>query len=189
MQVTDIGHNRRTLIILSLVCVFLHLAISPGIAISNGHPNFMLILAGSVALWLGGSTGVAFGFCSGLFFDLTTTGPVGLMAFLMCISSWLVGYSGRNRFAEGWAVPSLYFLAQNAAVSALYALAMILVGQASSPFETILYRAVPSIFLTSLFFLPFLLFLSGRPGGSKGIGRNTPSTFGRSQAPRLRMNG
>ncbi|MBQ6394745.1 MAG: rod shape-determining protein MreD [Atopobiaceae bacterium] len=189
MQVTDNMSNRRTLIVLAVVCAFLHLALAPNVGIVNGHPDFMLILAGSIALWQGGSVGVAFGFGAGLFFDFTTTGPVGLMALLLCASSWAIGFSGRNRFAEGWSVACLYFLVMDAVVCSLYSITMILVGQASSIFDTLFLRALPSIALTMVFFFPFLFVLSGRPGGTKSIGRHTPNTIGRSNAPRLDMKG
>ena len=102
MQVNDSNKTRKALLIAAALCFVLHLAIVPNIALFDGHINVCMIVALYIALSTGGKTGVIAGFVAGLFFDLTTTGPVGLMAFELTIASYFVGLEGRNRFADGF---------------------------------------------------------------------------------------
>lgn len=171
MQVTDRNQRRRTAVVLGIVCCVLQLAVSPNIGFGNGRINFMLVLAAGVALTQGGEGGVLAGFLAGLFFDLTSTGPVGLMALLLTAASLALGFNERNRFMEEPYAALRNFMIADAAVCIGYSMAMMLVGQSSSIVDAIFLRAVPTFFLTLIAFLPFALVL-GRFGGSG------PSLFG-----------
>ena len=80
MQVNNTHKHRRDSAALAGVCLVLQIAVAPYLAVGNGHINFALIFCAVVALTVGGSWGVLCGFFSGLVFDLSTTGPIGLMA-------------------------------------------------------------------------------------------------------------
>ena len=189
MQVTDRNARRRITVILAVVCCVLQLALAPNVGIGNGRINFMLVLAACIALTQGGERGVAAGFLSGLFFDLTSAGPVGLMALLLTAASLAMGMNERNRMTEdpGFAVRA-YFIA-DAAVCLGYALAMLLVGQAGSIMDALFLRAVPTFLLNLLAFAPFVLLL-GRWGGSgPALMGGGPRSIGRRGAKHIDTRG
>ncbi|MGN0075710.1 MAG: rod shape-determining protein MreD [Parafannyhessea sp.] len=168
MQVKDTNKNKRSIGWLALVCLVLQLAVAPNLALGNGRINFALIFSAVVALTIGGRTGVACGFLSGLVFDLSTTGPVGLMALLLTISSFQMGMECRNRLA-GEVGPSMMLFAIHAVlVSLFYHVAMLIVGQASSIFDVIVQRTLPTLLLTVIAFIPFAIIYSRGEGTGLG---------------------
>ena len=99
MQVADKNRDRRGTLVLAIVCAVLQLALAPNIGIGNGRANFAIIFTLCVAFNVGGRRGVLAGFFAGLFFDLSTTGPIGLMAGLCAAAAYVMGQEGRNRMA------------------------------------------------------------------------------------------
>ena len=160
MQVADRNRDVRGLVILALICGVLQLALAPNVGLGNGRANFALIFSASVALQSGGRRAVLAGFFSGLFFDLSTTGPVGLMAFCLSVSSYVLGIEERNRLSGELATSVAHFAAASLAVSLVYHLAMLLVGQADSLLDVIVFRTLPTTLLTFVFFLPFGYYFS-----------------------------
>lgn len=173
MQVADKNRDARSTVLLAVLCAVLQLALAPNVGIGNGRANFALIFAACVALSQGGRRGVVAGFLAGLFFDLCTTGPVGLMAFCLTVSSYLLGTECRNRMAGDLASSVALFSASALGVSLVYHLAMLLVGQADSLIDVIVFRTLPTTLLTVVFFLPFAYYFSRvrASGSSLGGGR------------------
>lgn len=166
MQIADKSHDTKGLVILAVVCAVLQLALAPNIALSNGRANFALVFAACIALSRGGSQSVLAGFFAGLFFDLSTTGPIGLMAFILSIASYVLGLERRNRMAADFAANVVSFSVGSLACAFVYSLAMLLVGNASSLIDVLFFRTVPTAFLTILGFLPFAYYFSRvRPSG------------------------
>ena len=79
------GPSRGRLSGIVVACILLHLALAPQIHLFGGAFNFMLVLTVSLAISLDSRTMVYVGFFSGLLYDLTTTGPVGLMSLLLAL--------------------------------------------------------------------------------------------------------
>ena len=150
MQVNDNNQARRFTAVLACICIFVQLSVVPHIVLANGRANLMLVFAVIVALRFGGSFATACGFFAGLFFDLTTTGPIGLMAFELTLASFLLGRESRNRFAEDQAICIGLFLTANTACSLVYNLTMLLVGDTYSLFGIIFLRALPTFVLTCI---------------------------------------
>ena len=155
MQVSDRNRESRSIAVLALVCAVLQLALAPNVGLGNGRANFALVFSACVALQSGGRRGVVAGFLAGLFFDLSTTGPIGLMAFCLSASSFALGLEERNRMAGDLASATAQF-----AVSLVYHLAMLLVGQADSLLDVLVFRTLPTAALTFVFFLPFDYYFS-----------------------------
>lgn len=167
MQVKDKNKNRRSIGVLALVCLVMQLAISPNIAIANGHPNFAFVFAAVCALTIGGRTGVACGFGAGLVYDLTATSPVGLMALLLTCAAYGLGIEVRDRIADN---PVTTFIPVSVAalcVFSLYHMAMLLVGLSSSIIDALILRTIPTVVLTVIAYVAFALTL-GRRHGSGG---------------------
>lgn len=179
MLVADKNRDVRTFALLAVVCAILQLALAPNLGLGNGRANFALILSGIVALLMGGRRAVVTGFAAGLFFDLSTTGPVGLMAFCLTVSSFVLGMEGRDRMAGDLAGSVTAFLAADVAVSLVYHLAMLLVGQADSIIDVVFLRTLPTALLTLVFFLPFAYYFSRvrASGPSLGSGRGRGGHF------------
>lgn len=160
MQVADKNRDMRSTALLVVLCAVLQLALAPNLGLGNGRANFALVFSACVALSKGGRMGVVCGFLSGLFFDLSTTGPIGLMAFCLTISSYVLGIEGRNRMAGDLAASMALFSAAALAVSFVYHLAMLLVGQASSIVDVVVFRTLPTTALTIVTFVPFAYYFS-----------------------------
>ncbi len=169
MQIADKSRDTKGLLIVALICGVLQLALAPNIALGNGRANFALVFAAVIALSRGGSQGVVAGFCAGLFFDLSTTGPIGLMAGILTVASHILGSEQRNRMAGDFAASVVSFSAASLACSVVYSLAMLLVGQSSSFLDALFLRAVPTAFLTIVAFLPFAYYFSRVKAGGSGL--------------------
>ncbi len=188
MQVKDSVRNRRDLGILALVCLVLQVAIAPNIALGNGRANMGLVFAGIVSLLVGGRVGVFAGFLAGLVFDLSTTGPIGLMAFLLTGGSFVVGIEARNRMADDFSGSMRIFSAMTLVVSFLYHVTMLLVGQATSVIDVIALRTIPTVILTVVAFAPFAYFLSHATGTALTLG-GKPSRSARSRGSHYDLDG
>ena len=182
MQIQDRNRQRRTIVVLAVICGVLQLSFAHVIGLGSGHPNFALVFALCMALTRGGTTGVVCGFAAGLFFDLTTTGPMGLMALLLTVCAYLIGYKVRNGLAENTQAALVQGAIASFGVSLVYSLAMLVTGDASSILDVVVFRALPTALLSFLAFIPFALVLSrrGRQGMASGgaIGRTLGSRRG-----------
>ena len=145
---------------LAIICGVCQLALAPNIGLGNGRANFALIFASCVALQVGSTSGVIAGFAAGLLFDLSSTGPIGLMAFCLSVSSYLLGMEQRSRMAGDLMVTLALFGGASLGVSLVYHLAMLLVGQADSILDVLVFRTLPTTLLTIVFFVPFAYYFS-----------------------------
>ena len=145
---------------LAIICGVCQLALAPNIGLGNGRANFSLIFSACVALLVGGRRAVLAGFFAGLFFDLSTTGPVGLMAFCLTVSSFVLGLQERNRMSGDLMVTLALFAGATLGVSLVYHLAMLLVGKADSILDVLVFRTLPTTLLTIVFFVPFAYYFS-----------------------------
>lgn len=170
MQVNDTNRNRRGMLVLGLACLLLQLALAPNVGIGNGRINFALIYAALVALMVGGRTGVISGFFAGLVFDLSTTGPIGLMALLLTVMASVLGLEERNRLADGLPQTLTTFGVASLAVVFVYHLMMLFVGQATDLGDVLLLRTLPTFALTFVAFIPFAYFLCRSSEGGSGGG-------------------
>lgn len=182
MQVKDRNKNRRSIGALALLALFFQLGIAPAIALGGGHPNFAFVFAAVIALSIGGGTGVACGFVSGLIYDLSTTGPIGLMALLLSIAAYVLGVEVRDRISEEPMMTLIPFSIAALSVSLCYGLFALAFGVGESLFDAVFLRALPSALLTVIVYVPFLIFMgrSRRGGGIKSgmPGRQSRYTLG-----------
>ncbi|MCI6273630.1 MAG: rod shape-determining protein MreD [Coriobacteriaceae bacterium] len=169
MQVADKNRNRRDILVLALVCGVCQLALAPNIGIGNGRANLALVFTACVAFNVGGRTGVLAGFLAGLFFDLSTTGPIGLMAGCCAAAAYAMGQEGRGRMAGELGASVVEFSVAALVVSLVYHAAMLMVGQSSSLLDAVALRALPTALLTIVSFLPFAWFYSRSTGGGPSL--------------------
>lgn len=164
MQTIDKNTKKRLTIILSVVCAVLQLSLTPNISFFGGRANFMLILSALLAQLVGGTYGTVAGFLCGLFFDFCSTSPLGLMALLLTISSYVLGMEVRNKLNDDPRISITQFATVAAAVSTAYALALVMVEGAGF-IEALFVRALPTAIFTVICYLPFVTVLSRNRGG------------------------
>ena len=178
MQIQDRNRQRKTVIVLAVLSAVLQLTFAHVIGLAGGHPNFAFVFAACISLMFGGTFGVVSGFAAGLFFDLTTTGPMGLMSLLLTVCSFVLGSHVRNNFAEN---PQVAYAQGGIAaffVSLVYSLAMLFTGDATSIVDVIFFRALPTALLTFVVYLPFALVLSHRSRPARSLGSSIGRTLG-----------
>ena len=155
-ELKNSGPSRGRLSGIVVACILLHLALAPQIHLFGGAFNFMLVLTVSLAISLDSRTMVYVGFFSGLLYDLTTTGPVGLMSLLLA----LVGY--------GLALMSRGLTSAILGVNLIYSIAMLGLGVESSVLVAIGVHGLASTVLDVLASIPFLL-MAGSPAAQRGF--------------------
>lgn len=187
MQVKDNNRNRRDFGVLAGICLVLQVAVAPNIALGNGRANMALVFAGIASLMVGGRLAVVCGFLAGLVFDLSTTGPIGLMAFLLTLGSYVLGIETRNRLADDFRGSMTTFAIFAAVVSLFYHAAMLLVGEASSIIDVVFLRTIPTLVLTIIAFAPFASVLSHATGNALTLG-GKPSKSARSHGSRYDLD-
>lgn len=160
MQLSNNSKNRKSGLILALVCVFLHIGIAPNISLGKGVANFALIYAFCTTTFMEGKKVFWACFLAGLFFDLTTTGPVGLMSFELVCLAFLATSEDRAHMGEDYATIIKAFCLDCVVVTFVYGIAMLIVGDAHSFIDTIFFKTLPSCILTIIFFLPFMYVLN-----------------------------
>ncbi|MCL2665287.1 MAG: rod shape-determining protein MreD [Defluviitaleaceae bacterium] len=77
----------------------------PSAAVLGVTPDTGLILIVSYAIMRGDAEGAVFGFFSGLLFDLTGGGPIGIFALLGMAAGYVCGKPFKNFFRDNFALP------------------------------------------------------------------------------------
>lgn len=175
MQVANKSRDARSSVILAVLCLVLQLALAPNVALGNGRANFALIYLACVSLWGGVGHAVSVGFVSGLLFDLTSTTPVGLMAFCLTLAGLGLSLLQRDRPLSDLASSIANFSAVSLAVSLAYHLAMLLTGGTDSLLDALVFRALPTALLTIVFFLPFAYYFTRIRTHGSSLGGSRPS--------------
>lgn len=105
------------------------------------------------------------------------------MAFCLTLVGFALGLGARERVVGDLATSVVYASAASLAVSVVYHVAMLLVGQSSSLIDALFLRALPTALLTIVAFLPFAYYFSRvRTHGMGLSGRHASGGLGR---PRL----
>ena len=157
-ELKNSGPSRGRLSGIAVACILLHLALAPQIHLFGGAFNFMLVLTVSLAISLDSRTMVYVGFFSGLLYDLTTTGPVGLMSLLLALVGYGVALVSRG-LTSGVGMETLrVVIAAILGVNLIYSIAMFGLGAESSVLVAIGVLAS----------IPFLL-MAGSPAAQRGF--------------------
>lgn len=170
MIVNDTGKARRTSIALAVILGILQLSIVPNVGILGGRANLALVLVAAVCL--GGETSKAplVGFFSGLFYDLAGSGPIGLMALLLTFTGFALAAAGRSRVADDPTASIVLFVPVALVVEVVYAIVLLVFGQAQSFVEVVFMRALPGAVLDCLALGITSVVLARVGGGSGGFG-------------------
>lgn len=170
MIVNDTSKNKRSLVILGIVLGVLQLAVVPNVALVGGRCNLALVFVALACLGGSAASAPAIGFGAGLFYDLAGSGPIGLMALLLTLLGFALASAGRSRVSDDPAASVTIFVPASLLVGFLYAIVLLVVGQASSFVEVVFLRALPGCVLDVVAFA-VCAFVLARFGSS-------PSGFG-----------
>ena len=140
MQISDKNREARGIALTAIICAVLQLAIAPNVGLGNGRANLALVFAATV------------------FYDLSTTGPIGLMALLLSVCGFALGGEGRNRLSGEFASGILLFVVADLIVNVGYGLGLMLAGQGGGFVDAVFLRALPGALLSLVCFLPFAYF-------------------------------
>ena len=166
LELNNSGRTRSALIATIAACAVLHLVIAPQVSLFGGRFNFMLALTVSLAISGDSRSLVYIGFFSGLFYDLTTSSPIGFMALLLAITGYAVALMSRG-LSSGFGMETIRAVVL--AVVVVNALGLFLMGVETNLLLSIGVHGLASSVLDLLACVPFLM-LGGRSSGGHGKG-------------------
>lgn len=143
MQISDKNREARGIALTALICAVLQLAIAPNVGLGNGRANLALVFAATVALTTGGGRAELCGFFAGLFYDLSSTGPLGLMALSSACAALPSAVRAETALSGEFASGILLFVAADLAVNLGYGLGLMLAGQGGGFVDAVFLRALP----------------------------------------------
>lgn len=127
----------------AVVAVLLQLALAPNIALFSAMPNFVVIYALLVAIVRPGSSGSVLPFVLGLVYDLLSGGPLGGMAFLLVLFSFLASRAFLVLDNDTLFMPLAVFSGAVLLIEMLYGGFLLALGFDASFMDMFLYRALP----------------------------------------------
>ena len=143
------GTSRSPFISFAIAAV-LQILIGSQLSVFGGTANFMLALVAALAV--GGDPRLLayIGFFSGLFFDLTSAVPIGLMSLLLTLAGFFAATATRG-VSVGFNMQSLVIASVSiAVVNVVYAVALLLLGIESNIFVSFGVHALSSAVLTAI---------------------------------------
>ena len=173
------GRSTRSTCVALAIAAALQVAIGSQLSLFGGSVNFMLAIA--VALAVGGDPRaiVYAGFFCGLFFDLTSAVPIGLMSLLLTLAGFFTACASRG-VPGGFSPQSLLMAAiAIAAVDLVYAVALLLLGIESSILYSLGVHALATTVLTVIAAAAMLLLLprGGSSSSSHDLGSRRGGSF------------
>lgn len=125
------------------IAVLAQIIIAPNIALFSAMPNFVVVYALLVAIVRPGASGPVLPFVLGLVFDLVSGGPVGAMAFLLVLVTFLASRAFVVLDNDTLFMPLVTFVVGALVVEVLYGAFLLALGFDASFLEVFLYRALP----------------------------------------------
>lgn len=132
------------LLIGALVTVVLQIVLAPNIAIFAAMPNFFLAYVLIIAILRPDTrTVLVLAFVLGLMYDLLSHTPVGTMAFLLVLFSFLAARLFSFLDNDTFFMPILIYCVAALVIEVLYAGFMLLFGVSAGIVDALVYRALP----------------------------------------------
>lgn len=135
--------------IVAVVAVLLQIIVAPYIAISAAVPDIIAVAAVLIAVVRGEKYGCAIAFVLGLLYDLFSGGPVGPMAFILVLVTYLAArlYVAINNDAP--IMPILVAAISLLVIEVAYGIFLSILGYEGGVVGLVVYRALP-VFLYDL---------------------------------------
>lgn len=176
------SRGRRPIAVFCAVAAVLQIVVAPQLSLLGGRVNFMLVLVTVLAVSGDARTLAYVGFFAGLFYDLTTMAPIGLMALLLTVTGYLTAALSRG-ITLGASMESLRMTGVALlGVNLAYALALFFMGSETNLLIALGVHGVASTVLDVLVAFVALAFApQGDAGRGFGAGRSgrMPATLHR----------
>lgn len=154
------------------VAVLLQIALAPSIALAAAVPNFIVVFCVVRAVACPDHAGLLLPFILGLVFDLVGGGPVGAMAFVLVLVTFLASRLYLALDNDTLFMPVAVLLASTVLVEVLYGIAVVASGGGVSLGEAFLYRTLPCMLydcVIGLLLYPIAIrVMVGKPLGQPG---------------------
>ena len=136
-------HAVLKLTIGAVVAVVLQVMLAPNIAILGAQPNFILVYVITVAMIHQGDASTWFAFLLGFLYDMLTTQPIGVMAALLIVVTFVSSRVFNMLNNDTVWVPMIVAMFGSLVVEILYALVWVVVGGGAGMADALLLRALP----------------------------------------------
>lgn len=179
LEMRDPKRSRRLTLILFAVACVLQAGLAPQVDVLGGRVNVMAALVLALSFTFSPREAVYLGFFSGLFFDLTQPVPLGLMTLLLTACSFALSSMSRGTLGGLNGGTVRIACVASFALNAVYAICLLLLGQATDVLYAIGVHGFASAVLDAAMSLPFLFFstqgdsslgFSAKGAGRKGSG-------------------
>lgn len=127
----------------AVIAVLLQIVVAPNIALFSAQPNFLLCYVLVVAIVRPLDAGPVLPFVLGLVYDLIGSGPVGGMALLFVVASFVASRAFSVLDNDTLFMPLTILVVATFATEMLYGALLIALGMPVSPVDALLYRALP----------------------------------------------
>lgn len=127
----------------AVVAVLLQLLVAPNITLFHATPNFMLAYVLVVAIVKPAEAGIVLPFVLGLLYDSFGTGPLGGMALLFMLVSFIAAKIFMTLDNDTLFMPLVILVVATLTVEVMYGGLLILLGLPVTPLDALLYRALP----------------------------------------------
>lgn len=127
----------------AVVAVLLQIIVAPNIMLFSSMPDFVVVYVLIVAILRPHSAGPVLPFILGLILDLLGGGPVGAMAFLLVLASFVTSRTFAVLDNGTLFMPLVVFAAATLIVEFLYAVLLVATGVDMSLVDAFVYRVLP----------------------------------------------
>lgn len=152
MIVNDPSKTRRETIIVASILLLLQLSLVPNIGIGSGRANLALVFVCYYCMGGESSKAPIAGFCAGLLYDLSSNGPIGLMALILTLIAWGVSNSNQPKPVDDFGGSMAFFVPVACAVGLIYCTILMACGYEPSFLEAIFFHALPGVILDTVSF-------------------------------------
>ena len=175
MEVRDPHRQRRSLAIACAVAAVLQLALAPQISLFGGAFNFMLVFALCMSMGNEIGSAVLIGFFSGLFYDMTSAAPVGLMSLLLTIGCFSLATVSRGVSGNVSTDSMRLIAAAILAINVVNGVVLFFMDVEGGFVSAVLVHGLACTVLDTIAALPFLV-LVGASEPKKGFSVRTKGT-------------
>lgn len=136
------ARSTASIVIGAVLAVLLQLVLAPNIAVFGALPNFVMAYVLVLAVVRPDGAGPVLAFALGLVFDFLGMGPVGAMAFLLTLVSFLASRAFFALDNDTLFIPLFILVVSFLGVELFYGAFLVGTGSASV-LEALVYRALP----------------------------------------------
>ncbi len=127
----------------AVIAVLLQIIVAPNIALFSAMPNFVVVYVLLIAIVRPSQAGPLLPFLMGLAFDFVSGGPVGAMAFLLVLISFVAARAFSVLDNDTLFMPLIIFVVSTLMIELFYGGFMLAMGLDVSLLDAFLYRALP----------------------------------------------